>query len=304
MIENKIVEVKNLYKSFNKQTVLNNISFDIGKNEIVGFIGPNGAGKSTTMKCLCSLVHPDSGKIVINGYNLNTHRKQALESMSSMIEYPGLFSELTGRENIKMVAQLKKISAKRIAEIIEFVDIGDSIDKKTSRYSLGMKQRLGLGIAILSKPKFLILDEPTNGLDPTGVINLRNTLKTLMKLEEMSILFSSHQLGEIERLADRVICINEGKIIDTPLEVNQQLSYAIHFQTDLDQENQQLLHSAWSKSELVASNILKISLDSETQFDELLRFFILNNIKILDIHREVVDIESIYKSVYKVGSEV
>jgi len=138
-VKEKLVEVKNLCKSYNKKLVLDNISFDIGKNEIVGFIGPNGAGKSTTMKCLCSLVHHDKGEILINGHDIKKQRKKALENMASMIEYPGLFSELTGRENIKLVAELKKISSQRIKEVIHFVDIGESIDKKVSQYSLGRK---------------------------------------------------------------------------------------------------------------------------------------------------------------------
>ncbi len=304
MSEYKIVQVKNLSKSFNRQKVLDNISFDIGKNEIVGFIGPNGAGKSTTMKCLCSLLYPDSGEIIIDGHDLKSHRKQALEHISSMIEYPGLFSELTGRENITMVAQLKKVTKQRINEIVEFVDIGKSIDKKVTSYSLGMKQRLGLGIAILNKPKFLILDEPMNGLDPTGVINLRNTLKDLMKHGEMSILFSSHQLGEIERLADRIICINKGKIVDTPSELDQPLRYMIQFKSPIDHLLQYQLSGLWSTVEFVSVDIVKFSLSSGEKLNELLRFFMSNDIELLDIHRDVVDIETLYRSVYEVKSEV
>ena len=224
--------------------------------------------------------------------------------MASMIEYPGLFSELTGRENIKMVAQLKKISAQRIEEVIRFVDIGESIDKKVSKYSLGMKQRLGLGISILSKPKFLILDEPTNGLDPTGVINLRNTLKELIKNEDMSILFSSHQLGEIERLADRIICINNGKIVESPLNTNMQMSYMIELSGDLDETTKADLIKNWTLIEYVSNHLIKLTLESEEKLNTVLKFFISKEIEIVDVYRETVDIEALYKSVYNVQSGV
>lgn len=303
-MNDKLVEVKNLCKSFNKKLVLDHISFDVGKNEIVGFIGPNGAGKSTTMKCLCGLIHHDEGDILMNGFDVKKQRKMAMKSMASMIEYPGLFSELTGRENIKMVSQLKRIPSHRIEEVIHFVDIGEAIDKKVSRYSLGMKQRLGLGIAILSKPKFLILDEPTNGLDPTGVINLRNTLKDLIKHEDMSILFSSHQLGEIERLADRIICINNGKIVDVPVMQSMQLNYMIQFKDPLIDAVQSFLVLNGTQLERISSNVIKISIESDKRLNELLKYFVLKNVEIVDIYRETVDIEMLYKSVYNVESEV
>lgn len=150
-----------------------------------------------------------------------------MNCQSSLIEAPGLYTEMTGRENIKLVARIRRVSKERINEICDFTRLGRKLDIKVSKYSMGMKQRLGLAIALLSKPRLLILDKPTNGLDPTGVIELRNTLQDLVKNEGVSILFSSHQLGEIEKLADRIICINNGEIIANSILEHQKPEYLI-----------------------------------------------------------------------------
>src|SRR5699024_5905867 len=135
----------------------------------------------------------DSGEIIVNGYNLFKEREKALKSQAALIESPGLYQDMTGRENIELIGKLRNIPKERIEKVCEFTGIKDALKRKVSGYSMGMKQRLGLGIAIMSKPKFLLLDEPTNGLDPTGIIHLRNTLQSLIKEENISILFSSHQ---------------------------------------------------------------------------------------------------------------
>lgn len=188
----KIVEVKNLSKKYGKQQILKDVSFELSEREIVGFIGPNGAGKSTTMKCLCSLIFPDAGSIQICGYDLKTEREKALGNLSAMIESPALYPNLTGMQNLKLFANLKQVSNERIKELEVFTKLEKDLHKKVSKYSMGMKQRLALGIALLNKPKFIILDEPTNGLDPSGIIELREILQELKTKENVSILFSSH----------------------------------------------------------------------------------------------------------------
>lgn len=298
MGENYVVEVKNLNKTYGKKKVLDDVSLYVKPNEIVGFIGPNGAGKSTTMKCICNLIYPDSGEIKINGYDLFKNREKALESQAALIENPGLYQDMTGRENINMIAKLRNISKERVEEIYEFTEIGEALDRKVSGYSMGMKQRLGLGIAIMSKPRFIILDEPTSGLDPTGIIHLRNTIQKLIKEEDMSILFSSHQLGEVEKLADRIICINKGKIIETPKSLEQRYRYI--FQVNDNDRAYKILTEEIKigKAEKISTDTIKVELDNQEELDIILQGFVKEKIKILDIHKESIDVEAVYKEVY------
>lgn len=293
-----LAKVEGLNKSYGKKKVLDDVTFHVKPNEIVGFIGPNGAGKSTCMKCLCNLIYPDSGTIIINGYNLFEDREKALSQQAALIESPGLYGDMTGRENIKLIGKLRKISNERIKEICEFTEIGEPLDRKVSGYSMGMKQRLGLGIAIMSKPKFLILDEPTNGLDPTGIIHLRNTLEKLIETEEMSILFSSHQLGEIEKLADRIICINKGKLIETPKSLEKQYSYIFQF-IEADKAYQIISKKIGEENiRRIGDDSLRVEFKSPDMFNEILRSLMEGNITLIDITRERIDIEAVYKEVY------
>lgn len=293
-----VVEVENLNKTYGKRQILKDVSFKILHNEIVGFIGPNGAGKSTTMKCLCGLVIPDCGKIQICGVDLFKEKEKALSYQASLIESPGLYLDMTGRKNIRLIAKMRGISKERIKEIEEFTRLGDKLDIKVSQYSMGMKQRLGLGIALLSKPKFLILDEPTNGLDPTGIIDLRNTLQQLIKNEDISILFSSHQLGEVEKLANRIICINNGRIIETPEIISERFSYIL--QLSSIEKAKPIIEQIITrdKIEYISLDSLKVSLQNQGSLGKLLYELSQNNISVLDVSKTEIDIEVVYQQVY------
>ncbi len=293
-----VLEVSNLNKSFGKKHVLKDVSFKVKPHEIVGFIGPNGAGKSTTMKCICNLIFPDSGSIKVNGYDLSKDRENALASQSALIESPGLYMDMTGRENIMLIAGLRRISKERVEEICTFTELKDALNRRVSGYSMGMKQRLALGIAIMNKPKLLILDEPSNGLDPTGIIHLRSTLEHLMAAEEIAILFSSHQLGEVEKLADRIICINEGRMIEPPSALNEQFSYI--FQVSDQAKAKALGQTIFTdeKIRLIGDDSLRIVLGNHEQLDEIIGLFQKSNIKLVDVQKDVMDVEAIYKEVY------
>ena len=298
MLNEYVLEVKNLNKTYGKKRVLNNVSLNVRHNEIVGFIGPNGAGKSTTMKCICNLIYPDSGEIIINGYDLFKEREKALGFQAALIESPGLYQDMTGKENIKLIASLRKISKERIEEICKFTELGEALNRKVSGYSMGMKQRLALGIAILSKPKLLILDEPTNGLDPTGVIKLRSTLQRLVKDEGMSILFSSHHLGEVEKLADRIICISKGEIIDVPRIMSNIQQYIIQV-SDLEATIRIITNIIGEDAvEVIASDSIKIETQNQDILSEILFKLLSEKIKVLDIYKDNVDIETIYEEIY------
>lgn len=298
-MSNHLVEVNNINKTFGRKKVLDNVSFFIDNNEIVGFIGPNGAGKSTTMKCIASLIFPDQGSVTVSGYDVKRERELALSQMASLIESPGLYLDISGRENIKLFASLRNIKEERIKEIYDFTGLKEDLDRNVNGYSMGMKQRLALGIALLSKPKFLILDEPTNGLDPTGVIQLRNTLLELVKNEDISILFSSHQLGEVEKLADRLICINQGKIIETPMNILEKQKYLIKVD-DMDKVVEVLNNELKELSfEKLGKDTLVFDLVEEELISKILKVILDYGINIIDITKEKQDIEVVYKEIYK-----
>lgn len=210
----KVLEVSNLSKSFGKSKVLDNINLTIHEGDIVGLIGPNGAGKTTLIKTILSLYKYDSGNVKICGFDTKKDLENALSKTGSIIENPDMYLHLTGKKNLKITALINDIKDKEyIDEMVKFVGLDDRINDKVKKYSLGMKQRLGLANALIKKPKLLILDEPTNGLDPRGIKELRVMLKKISAEQNMSILISSHILSEVENICDRVIIIDKGNIV-------------------------------------------------------------------------------------------
>lgn len=207
-----ILEVKDVYKKLGKREIIKGISFSIKEGEIFGFLGPNGAGKTTTIRMLVGLIAPNRGSIVIGDKDITKEREQALRQVGAVVENPELYTYLTGYENLMQIARIRKVDKKDIDEIVELVGLKDRINDKVKKYSLGMKQRLGLAAALMSKPRLLILDEPTNGLDPSGIIDFRNIVKKAAKERNVSVFVSSHILSEVEQLCDRVAFINNGII--------------------------------------------------------------------------------------------
>lgn len=210
-----ILELKNVSKIMGSNTLVEDISFTINKGEIFGFLGPNGAGKTTTIKMITGLYSISKGEIYIDGKSVKSQFEKALEGVGGIIENPEMYGYLSGRENLKIYARMHgSISKERIDEVVSLVKLGNRIDDKVSKYSLGMRQRLGVAQALLHKPKLLILDEPTNGLDPMGIKELRETLRELAQKEGLSVMVSSHLLSEMELMCDRFGIIDGGKMID------------------------------------------------------------------------------------------
>ncbi len=206
------IKVRNVNKSINARKILKDINFDIYEGEIVGLVGPNGAGKSTLLKIMTGLYSYDSGEIYYYEYNLKNDFEKAMSIIGTLIETPDLYKNLSGKTNLKLFKSMfKGISDETIKEIVQIVEMEKFLGKKFKTYSLGMKERLGIANALISKPKILILDEPTNGLDPRGIKNILDMLKSM---KDTTILISSHMLNEIEALCDKVIFINNGSIID------------------------------------------------------------------------------------------
>jgi len=205
-----VLEVDNISKHIGGRPIIRSISFNIKEGEIFGFLGPNGAGKTTTIRMLTGLIHPNEGKIKIMGHDLKKEREKALSYVGAVIENPELYNYLSGRENLMQICRIRKISKAKLEEIIHLVNLENKINQKVKKYSLGMKQRLGLAASLLSNPKLLILDEPTNGLDPNGILQFRDIIRTVTKEYKTSVFISSHILSEVEQICSKVAFINKG----------------------------------------------------------------------------------------------
>lgn len=209
-----IISTDNLSKEYDGVYRVQELDIRVKEGDIYGFLGPNGAGKSTTMKMLLGLVKPTSGTIEIMGKPFNEkNRKDILHSVGSLIEAPSYYGHLTGRENMELIRRLLDLPSNNIDEAIHIVRLENQMDKKVKNYSLGMKQRLGIAMALARKPKLLILDEPTNGLDPAGIEEMRELIKTLPSKYGMTVMISSHILSEIDQMATVIGIINQGNLI-------------------------------------------------------------------------------------------
>ncbi len=208
-----VLELKNVSKSFGRRKVIDNISLDVKEGEIYGFLGPNGSGKTTTIKMILSLIDSDSGEIKVNGYDTRKQFEKAMECIGAIVENPDMYKYMSGIDNLKLHARIRNIDEKRINEVLDMVELKGREKDKVGKYSLGMKQRLGLALTLLHKPKVLILDEPTNGLDPAGIKKLRDILKEIAHKEGVAVFVSSHILSEMQLMCDKVAVIDNGKIM-------------------------------------------------------------------------------------------
>ncbi|MGF7087635.1 ABC-2 type transport system ATP-binding protein [Kroppenstedtia sanguinis] len=208
-----LVQTVHLTRRYGAQAVVNRLNLKVGRGEVYGFLGPNGAGKTTTIRMLLGLIRPTSGEVEMFGQPLAKNRKQILRRVGALVESPSYYGHLTGRENLEVTRRLLGAPKRRIDEVLERVRLRKAADKKVKQYSLGMKQRLGIASALLGKPDLLILDEPTNGLDPAGIQEIREFIVELPRLQDVSVLVSSHLLSEVEQMATQVGIIQQGELI-------------------------------------------------------------------------------------------
>ena len=208
-----IITTEQLTKKYKNFTSVNNVSLHIRKGSIYGFLGPNGAGKSTTMKMLLGLTAPTKGSFTIDGKQFPGDRIAILKEIGSFIEAPSFYANLTGRENLDIIRRILGLPKAKVEDALELVGLTEFGDRLAKKYSLGMKQRLGLAGALLGRPPILILDEPTNGLDPSGIHEIRNLIKSLPGLYDCTVLISSHMLSEIELIADDIGILNHGQLL-------------------------------------------------------------------------------------------
>jgi ABC-2 type transport system ATP-binding protein len=265
----EVIKVEKLAKNFGSFEAVRDVSFTVNKGDVFGFLGPNGAGKSTTIRCLLSLIRLNAGTIQMFGKSYATHRYEILSKIGSIIEKPDFYNYLSAQKNLEIFARISgaTVSTKEIHEMLEFVGLGGRGKDKTKGFSHGMKQRLGIAQTLLHKPELIILDEPTTGLDPQGIIEIRNLILRLKNEQNKTILLSSHQLSEIELIANRMVIITKGKSL---VEGNvQELLNAqeLTVRLELSDVNKAipLIQQHFSNVEITRINEVEISLSIEKQ---------------------------------------
>ena len=288
-----ILECRSLCKTFGKKQILKDVSFDIKEGDILGFIGPNGAGKTTTIKLIIGLQSITSGKVYINGYNVEKEFTKAIKKVGAIVENPDMYMYMSGYDNLKLVSNMYKgIGTKRIDEVVKLVKLENRINDKVSKYSLGMRQRLGIAQAILHKPNLLILDEPTNGLDPEGIKEMRELLVSLARNEKMAILISSHNLAELDNFCNKVCIIKNGEIIETS-EISAIKKDIEHEKFIIEIENTKGINKIYKEAEIINDKVFKINIKKDNVPD-LVIDMVKNNIKIYGIKEDEKSLEDAF----------
>ena len=311
MADNKEValSIKNITKIYGKKTAADHVSFDIHRGEIFGFLGPNGAGKTTVIKSILGFIFPDEGEVVINGYNTKTHYEKAMASVGGIVENPEMYTNLSARQNIEMYARLHgRITKSRIDEVISDVGLSARSKEAIKKYSLGMKQRIGLAQAMVHKPNLLILDEPTNGLDPTGIHQLRDILKKYAHEDGAAVMVSSHILSEMQLLCDRVGIINNGKLIsvcsmeELSRQMNPTTQYSIKVSdaakaAELLSDNE-AVSKAETNEDMITAEI------SEENIASIVRLLVTSGVDISEVRKIESSLEDIFLQVTGGGIDI
>lgn len=304
-----VLSVKGLRKSIGNKPIIHDITFDVYAGEVFGFLGPNGAGKTTTIRMLVGLAAADGGEIRIGGISIRDQFPQAISQVGCIVENPELYKFLTGRENLEQFARMSGgISPERIDEIVRFVDLERAIDDKVKTYSLGMRQRLGIAQALLHKPKILILDEPTNGLDPAGIRELRQFIRKLAEEEGLAVFISSHLLSEIEMMCDRVAIVSKGRVISVGLveELMKQFADQVDWTVHPDHIEQaiEVLRSLPLVSDVwqVGDERIKCQMDTQ-RVHEVNQALVAAGIPVSGIATKTVTLEDLFLTVTGEGGE-
>lgn len=292
-----ILECKNLCKDFGKKKILKNVSLKIEEGDILGFIGPNGAGKTTTIKLILGLQSITKGTVSINGYDIQKNFTNAIEKVGAIVENPDMYMYLSGYDNLKLVANLYKgIRKERIDKVVKLVKLENRINDKVSKYSLGMRQRLGIAQAILHNPKLLILDEPTNGLDPEGIKEMRELLVKLAQEEKMAILISSHNLAELDNFCNKVCIIKNGEVIETSeiskIKNDERKTFRI-FETNDSKMIEKLIKNIGLAFKTIDDKKIKINIDKD-EVPDLIKCLVENDIKIYEVKEEEKTLEEAF----------
>lgn len=307
------IETIGLTKTYGSFSALSDLSLKIEGSKIVGFLGPNGAGKTTTLKLLTDLIRPSSGKALINGQNVHTHKKEALASVGTLVETPEIYPSLTPREALNMVAEIRGVPrnerSKRVEKCLADVRMTEWTDKRVGRFSKGMKQRVDIASALLSDPSILLLDEPTNGLDPRGMSEVREIIKSL-KSKDRLIFMSSHLLSEVSELCDEIAIIDHGKLLayDTLQNVNAKFSggenvVEVGLARPIDEGKLASVISGASgilSAERVDSRVLRLKFAGGTPVQErILADLVKMNIGVVSFRLAATQLEDVYLKLIK-----
>ena len=291
-----IVRTQGLCKQYGKVLRVNRLDLKVPEGAIYGFLGPNGAGKSTTLKMILGLVHPTAGFISVFGKEVDGHnRLDMLKQVGSLIESPSYYGHLTGEENLKVIQTLRGVPEKDVYEVLEIVRLEGQRNKKAAHYSLGMKQRLGLAAALLGFPRLLILDEPTNGLDPAGIQEMRELICSLPARFGMTVLVSSHLLSEIDQMADHVGIIREGELVfqDTLETLHQHSRHNLALRTGDNEGALKLLRQGRVPCAQEEDYILLPRLD-DPDAAKLIRYLIGHGVDVLRLEERQKSLEDIF----------
>lgn len=302
------LSIKNITKIYGKKKAADHVSFDIHEGEIFGFLGPNGAGKTTVIKSILGFIYPDEGEVSINGYDTKKDYEKAMASVGGIVENPEMYVNLSARKNIEMYARIHgNIPKERIDEVISEVGLSGRSKDPIRKYSLGMKQRIGLAQAMVHKPKLLILDEPTNGLDPTGIHQLRDVLKKYAHEQKGAVMVSSHILSEMQLLCDRVGIINNGKLISVctmeELEkMNSSSRYSIKVSDTVKAE--ELLKGNEKISGIeVQDNTIKAGIEEE-DIASVVRLLVTGGVDISEVKKNESSLEEVFLQVTGGGIDI
>ena len=298
--EPMVIETQGLSFSFGDQQVVKSLSLQVPAGSIYGFLGPNGAGKTTTIKMLLNLLKTGEGSIHIFGKELQTNRISILSQIGSLIEQPAIYHHLTGKENLMNRALLLQVGEKRVDEMLKLVQLTNAANKKAGQYSLGMKQRLGIALALLNDPKLLILDEPTNGLDPNGIIEIRELLLRLVG-DGKTVFISSHLLAEIEKMATHVGIINNGELMfqGTIHDLQNISQPLINIETDNTVDAANLLKRHNFTVTDIDNDRLYVPFTSKQQIGEINTLLVQNNITVFGINKQHKDLEKLFLDITK-----
>ena len=289
-----IIQTQNLNYYFGQQKVLDQLTLEVPKGGIYGFLGPNGSGKTTTIKLLLNLLKSSEQNISLFGQQITENRTEILKKIGSLVEQPAIYPHLSGYENLKNRANLLGISKEKVMETLALVGLTEAAKKSAEKYSLGMKQRLGIGLALLDDPELLILDEPTNGLDPNGIIEVRNLIKELAEKQQKTIFISSHLLAEIEKIATHVGIINKGKMLfqGSINELQSLKTSQIIIETSDNQAALMLLQGKYPDVKLDLN--VHIPFENIEQMGFINHFLIQNGLIVYSIYQQKKDLESLF----------
>lgn len=290
-----IVTTHQLCKRYGETYRVQDVNLSVAEGEIFGFLGPNGAGKTTTLKMILGLIRPTHGQVKVFGKDFETNRPFILSQTGSLIESPSYYGHLTGLENMRIVQRLREVPDKNVREALRIVRLEKEMDKKVDQYSLGMKQRLGIAMALVSFPKLLILDEPTNGLDPSGINEIRALIKSLPERYGMTVIISSHLLAEMEQIATSVGIINQGRMVfQGPLEELRKKSVpTIFVKTRNNRLAKEFLFSQ-GYAPLLKDDGLHFENLTDDQIEEINRKLVETNIGVLRIEERKKSLENIF----------